>query len=264
MANGKKKDDAESTVTTTTVTTTVTTTTTTTETDCEDDDEDAPVKIPNIETFTIGTLNLVDVRTIAELEERKRVLQVGRGALEDLITRTRQSINCMKSFLNASDSALKEFIAANPRATPAEIKNFQDTVVLNDSECDLRLEAKALVVYQGDPVPRNLLGMFFLYNLKVVSSSRSLIEMTAYPAPGIPFTGDIDWVRVVRAVLKHGLEVSIPLADGRVLDIVAWEFPTRDSHAWTSSSAGLLIDELEADGFPREAVDGKLRRLSRS
>lgn len=220
--------------------------------------------IPNLELITIGTLTLVDVRTIAELEERKRVLQVGRDALEALITRTRQSINCMKNFLSAESEALRKFIAANPRATREEIKNFRAAAVFNDSECDLRLESKALAIYQGEPVPRNLLGMFFLYNVKVVSESKSLIEVTAYPAPGIPFEGDVDWARAVGAVLKHGLDTSIPLVDGRVLDIVAWEFPTRDSHAWTGEPwAELLIADLVADEFPKEDSEGKLRRFSR-
>ncbi len=220
--------------------------------------------IGNLRPLTVGPFTLVDVLTISDLVERERVLAQGRRHLLDLIRKTRTTRLCTPDVFNQRISeAWKELATRNPRADWIEFSTTFDAE-LDDSECDPRLSELAFAIYRGDLADRNLLGVFYLYNVEVIRSSETELEITAYPAPGIPFVNDVEWSDQVRSFLKKALEFDFIQEDGILVKLLAWKFPTREGHAWAGEPwAERLVSSLVADGFPRTDSDGKLREFSR-
>lgn len=222
------------------------------------------MSIPSLKPFAVGNFILVDVDTLSDAEERNRVTRAGRALLLDLIQRTRTTPLCSDTlFLRKQSEAWHELVTRNSNANWAAFRESFDPG-LAASDCDPRLGVKTLGVYRDDPTPVNFVGVFFLYNVRVLRESRRRIEVSSYPAPAIPFDNDVSWARMVRSILKRMLEASVTLVDGREMDMVSWEFPTTAGEAWSGEPwAERLVADLVADGFSRETEDGKLRRFKR-
>lgn len=221
--------------------------------------------IPNLQEFTAGEFTLVDTATITDAVERGRVMQAGRQNLVDLIAKTRDTRICSgQTFLLAEEDGLRVFLARNPRATPVEIQAFRDTFDpgFDDSECDPRLDSKAFAIYQGRA--RDLLGAFFLYNMRTISDGRSVIEATAYPAPAFPFVNGADWSSTVATILRRLLQ-DIDTVDGRTLQLTAIDFPTRIGHAWAGEPwAERFVTDFAGEGFEKDVDEGgTLKRFRR-
>lgn len=220
--------------------------------------------IPNLKPFAVGEFLLVDVDTLSDAEERTRAIRVGRALLLDLIQRTRTTPLCSAApFRQRQSEAWIKLASRNPDADWTAFSESFDSG-LPASDCDPRLEIKTLAVYRDDPAPANFVGVFFLYNVRVLLESDRRIEVSAYPAPAVPFDSEADWIRITQSILKRMLEASITLTDRRELDLVSWEFPTTDCEVWAGEPwAERLVADLTADGFTRETEDGKLRRFKR-
>lgn len=221
--------------------------------------------IPNLKDIALGPLTLVDVGTLPA-EEHQRALLLGRRALTDLIAKTRQTQICNPmAFAVIETAAVREFLAANPEATRAEIRAFRDTFDLkDDSECDIRLDEKALAIYRGVPADRDLMGVFFLYNIATMSTRGQSMRVTAYPAPGFPFQDSVRWANQMKALMLGLLETPLRFVDGGVLDILAWKFPTRADHAWAGELwAERLLAGFRDDGYILELVNGILFTFKR-
>lgn len=219
--------------------------------------------ISNILLLRTGPFTIVDVNAISDEEERLRVRRGGRRLLLDLIQKTRGTRLCRPDeFIMRRSDAWKKLARRNPKADWEEFVATFDPG-FDDSDCDHRLDQKAFVIYQ-DPGEWNFLGVLYLYNVEIIGTTPTEIEVTAYPAPGLPFVSDVAWSNLVRRFLKLALESDFPLEDGKVLRVVSWKFPTREDHAWSGEPwAERLVSALEADEFEKEVVRGKLRKFSR-
>lgn len=220
--------------------------------------------IPNLLPYEVGPFTIVDVRGISDPRERSRVVTQGKRHLLALIRKTRTTTLCKpEKFYSRRSDAWKRLARQDPNADWSTFVATFDPR-FDDSDYDPRLHEKALAIFRGDPWDRDLLGVLFLYNVEVMETSPTRIGVTAYPAPGIPFTGDADWADSMRRLLKEFLEVDLLLDDGRVLRILSWKFPTRNGHAWSGEPwAERLVSALEADGFVRTDSGGKLKEFSR-
>lgn len=222
--------------------------------------------IPNLQEFTAGEFTLADIRTIADARERGRAMSLGRRSLAQLIAKTRDTRVCdPRVFFESEEAELRKFLARNPRATQSDIRVFRDGFDpgFDDSECDPRLDSKAFVIYQGRA--RDLLGAFFLYNMRTISDGRSTIEATAYPAPAFPFVDGADWSSTVATILRRLLQ-DIALVDGRTLQLTAIDFPTRIGHAWAGEPwAERFVTDFAGEGFEKDVDEGgTLKRFRRA
>ena len=119
---------------------------------------------------------------------------------------------------------------------------------LDDAYSDPRLQLITVGMRELQQSGQIVGGLKF-YNLKIVSSTEEKIEATAYCAPGVPFESEEEFNDLASKVMRHYLDVDLPMVDGRIFDLVAWEFPTDDpSQRWEGSLGEQLVSDSLSEG----------------
>ena len=110
-----------------------------------------------------------------------------------------------------------------------------------------------------------IVGGLRFYNVDIVESTELKVKATAYCAPGVPFDSEEEFKDLVSKVMRHYLDVDLPMFDGRSVDLGAWNFPTDDpTHRWEGSGLGeQLVTDSVGDGRIVELKGGaaSLRRI---
>ncbi len=211
--------------------------------------------------FDIGLLWLTDLSTMRDAQRIQRAKWLGRQHLMGLIARTRATQLCDVQLVNRRRSdAWKRAHARDGTLTWEKFLQTFDPQ-LSDSDCDNRLGDSSLEVQRDG----RLVGVWYLYNVCTVSESDTLVEATAYPAPGLPFMDTDSWAQTLKRIMVSFLNRDLQLEDGRAFRLVGWEFPTEPGHRWRGEVwAEKLLADLRDEGLPRDnRPDGTVRRIRR-
>jgi hypothetical protein len=148
---------------------------------------------------------------------------------------------------------LREWLKTHPKSSRHEF-NEQFDPAYTDAEHDERLRSYRFVVTLGGRTA----GSWVLYNVKVLTSDNERLRVSAYPAPGLALKGrEPSFVREVSVVLGQFITRELPMDDGRVFDLVEWEFPTDDErYAWSGTPVwGQIMNRLRGAGIFEEVRD---------
>lgn len=211
--------------------------------------------------FLIGPLTLTDLAAVDNPKRVARVKALGRRHLTRLIARTRVTSLCDINLVRSRRSgAWKQAHKQDTSLTWATFLESFDPQ-LSDSDCDSRLRESALEVRRDG----KLVGVWYLYNIRTVSESDTLVEATAYPAPGLPFVDVDSWALGLKRIMMAFLNQDLLLVDGRRFRLMGWEFPTEPGHRWRGEAwVDKLMTYLQSEGFPRDMKpDGTVRRIRR-
>ncbi len=211
--------------------------------------------------FDIGLLSLTDLSTVRDVQRVRRAKRLGLKYLTGLIARTRDTRLCDPDlFLHRRSEAWKRAHDRDSTLTWEKFLRGFDPQ-LTDSDCDSRLMEVSLEVQRDG----RLVGVWYLYNVRTVSESDTLVEATAYPAPGLPFVDADSWASALKRIMVSFLNRDLQLKDGRAFRLVAWEFPTEPGHRWRGEAwAEKLMADLQGEGLPRDdRPDGTVRRIRR-
>lgn len=125
-----------------------------------------------------------------------------------------------------------------------------------EPECDYSLPGGHFSLHRVSD--GEFFGTWALYNIRVERETRRLVQATASPVCH-PVALDFEGLaRRAARILDQWLSEEIPLADGRRLDLVAWEFPPG---RWQGVREMEILEELSHRRMDREG--GRIRRIRR-
>lgn len=146
----------------------------------------------------------------------------------------------------------------NPGITYARfLEQAGDAIVRDDSDCDPRLPFLTL----GVTTPSGqLLGLFVIYNMEILSDVSDITTLTAMPMPGCRAAPGFSLQETWSEIMDWILFRDFIAPGGKKVDLVGWRFPTRDTHRWkltdeektregndaTDAVADRIIQRLEA------------------
>ncbi len=204
--------------------------------------------LPIVKPFEIPALGIVlhDLRA-APSEDGFAALRSGFADLQtDLLDRTRPSVRLCSAQNDVTarmSDAWNKARQASPGITWDAFSELSDPV-LDDSDPDPRLgEIMFSVWHEGEAV-----GGWGLYNVRV-RDGRAAFRISAMAIPAISGIGRHSARFVWVAIMRHILETDLECRDSKPIDLDAWRFPTRSSHAWKNAD-------------PREIMDGVISDLS--
>lgn len=119
----------------------------------------------------------------------------------------------------------------------------------------------ALGIQGGDLKP---LGMLVLYGCQIESERDRVLQVRAFPAPGMSAAGKLTMEETVAAVMRYVLDTELDLVDGRRLDVVQWDFPEEPGEQWIGHpvSTAVISDGMSRDDevVYRDSVPRTMRR----
>ncbi len=219
--------------------------------------------------FDMGDLGFRDSRGFADDSIWGPAIALGGRNLEKILERVSRPEVALCSTVRVDqkrDDEWRVYKRANPTGSRAEFLARFDPGY-DDADCDERLPGIYFVVNHG----RNVVGSWILYNVKQVSSTRDALEVTAYPAPGIPIEGrEPSFLAELTVTMAQFLLRDLPMEDGRVFRLLEWEFPTDQAgHQWADSPIWSEVQaRLLAAGLVRQdrtvGTRTTMKRLSRA
>lgn len=147
----------------------------------------------------------------------------------------REAVELCNSEATVVDQAFAEAVELNPSVQwDAFLENFD--YGYDDTDCDVSLDQIIFAVFQRGR--EKAIGSWILYNVRTLLSTLGTREVTAYPAPGLPYRGvERQWERSMVKILEYFLENALPVSDGSTFQVVGWEFPSdRSGHHWGRAS----------------------------
>lgn len=197
--------------------------------------------VENIEIPALG-LTLVDIRALPDevgIEGRKILVDV---LQRQVLDRQRAGVGlCSMEQSEHQDALYRQATEREPDLTLTAFLARGDSVVRDDSDCDPRLDLINFAVFVTQP--RELFGLFTLYNVVIETDDPSGITATAMAMPGCRPAPDRTqretWAGIMRWILENDFQIG-----GRKVDFIEWRFPTRPGHQWKLSG-----DELDAVGL---------------
>lgn len=223
------------------------------------------LRFPRLGGLTVGDMVLADARDLSDQAHSEAALEPIRQAwakLQEWSTAQREEV-----LICANDRSVEgRYNAAFDiyrRGRPDRTTDDFDLVykpTYDDTDVDPRLGAISFTVSIGG----TFIGLFHLYNVRLEGEMDELgvQKITAAISPSITtprgYLDPDDVGEIMDALLLE----DIPVAEAqRVIDLVQWDFPTREDRKWTTSFAASVFTHLgEHERTDKDEAPSKVRR----
>lgn len=220
------------------------------------------LRIPKVDSFQLSGFTLQDARTIDPNQYTSSQLAPIREAwqaLQSFVSKERPgTLTCTAdtSVESRYRIAFDLWRSTNPEGTTDDFDLVYQPEY-DDTDLDPRLGALSLVMSVLNP--ESFVGVFHLYNIRVLSDTARKLSISAYASPSFTTSRGFIDPDVVGPLMKGLLETDVFfLGSSRVLDLEEWRFPTRESHAWSSREGDRnqrILDYLSVHDRINKTVD---------
>ncbi len=212
-----------------------------------------PPPIIRVNDFTVPPYRFVDVRNMPN-EEATETLDLWNALMIPLMAASRDLPESPESLCQT-----QRIIVDLPPGASAEVTLdlFRNRVPPDTYESDLCPEWLSNILFgMFLGAPDRMVGALSLYNIELEFEDNSVIEVRAMSAMAVPFLNDNHFAQQWIPTRERLIEDLLPMADGRDLDIVQWQYPIKGDHTWVSHAANdgfvdLMIAAMDARGHPK-------------
>lgn len=201
------------------------------------------IRIPQLGSLQVGDMLLTDARDLRHREYTDAQLAPLRDAKKKLqawVTMRREGTLTCASQDTVQVRYSRELAIYQSANRDATVDDFEAVYnpTYDDSEVDPRLGLVSFTVSQGD----RFVGLFNLYNLRIVSDDRTKLSITASPSPSFEtsrgYMNDADVGDVMLALMDRDIGI---IGSETVCDLVGWDFPTRPDMEWGQQPFSLVV-----------------------